>query len=134
MIKLAKATNGSERINLTEIWNDLPRQSQVISIGHWLLLVAVVLILLEVLERRTGLLSGFKWKPLTGKIRIRRETVASPKRPKPRKARKARESSEPEPDLPTEPPAPEKKAAAPGLLSALSKAQRSAKARTDRKG
>ncbi|MBN1765976.1 MAG: VWA domain-containing protein [Sedimentisphaerales bacterium] len=57
MEKLARASSGRERIELAGIWDDLPRQGQLIDISRWLALGAVVLLLLEVLERRTGLLS-----------------------------------------------------------------------------
>jgi hypothetical protein len=42
---------------LAGIWKDLPRQPRQIAIGTWLLMAALVLLLLEVLERRTGLLA-----------------------------------------------------------------------------
>ena len=55
--QLAKATSGKQRINLGEIWEDLPRQPRLISLQPWLLIAALLLLLLETLERRTGLLS-----------------------------------------------------------------------------
>lgn len=57
MKQLAKATGGKQRINLGEIWEDLPRQPRLISLQSWLLIAALLLLLLETLERRTGLLS-----------------------------------------------------------------------------
>lgn len=132
LIQLAKATHGSERTNLTDIWNDLPRQPQIISIGRWLLLAAVVLLLLEVLERRTGLLSYNRLKLLAEKIRIRPKAAAPEKRSRPAKSRKPKNI--PEPETPAEAPAPDRETSSPDLLSALSKAQRSARARTRRKG
>ncbi|MCI0526372.1 MAG: VWA domain-containing protein, partial [Nitrospira sp.] len=54
---LARATGGSERVDLAGIWKDLPKQPRRVEMGPWLLILAVVLFLLEVLERRTGLLS-----------------------------------------------------------------------------
>jgi Mg-chelatase subunit ChlD len=130
MMELAKATAGGERVNLTDIWNDLLRQPQMISIGHWLLLIAIVLLLLEVFERRTGLLSSNRWKLLTDKIRIRPKIPVSEKHLKSEKFRKVPKL---EPETPPKVPTSDEKTSAPGLLSALSKAQRSAKARTDRK-
>src|SRR5262249_6337281 len=56
--RLGRATNGQERVDLPDIWKGLPRQVRLIPIGHWLLLAAVVLWLAEVLERRTGLVTG----------------------------------------------------------------------------
>ena len=57
MERLAKATDGKQRISLAEIWDDLPRQPRLILLQPWLLIVALLLLLLETLERRTGLLS-----------------------------------------------------------------------------
>jgi Mg-chelatase subunit ChlD len=55
--RLARATGGKERVELPSIWADFPRLPRLVEVGRWLLLAAVVVLLLEVLERRTGLLS-----------------------------------------------------------------------------
>ncbi len=55
--RMARATGGKERVDLAGIWKELPRRSRMVPVGPWLLALAVVLLLLEVLERRTGLLS-----------------------------------------------------------------------------
>jgi len=55
--RMAKGTGGIERVNLASIWNDLPRTPQAIPLAPWLLLAAMLLLLLEVLHRRTGLLA-----------------------------------------------------------------------------
>jgi hypothetical protein len=55
--RLAKATGGKERVDLGSIWADFPRQPRWVEIGHWLLVAAVLLLLVEVLERRTGFLA-----------------------------------------------------------------------------
>lgn len=59
---LAKATGGHERANLASVWKDLPRQPRMLDMTTWLLAMALSLLLLEVLERRTGMLSlrGFE--------------------------------------------------------------------------
>jgi Mg-chelatase subunit ChlD len=57
--RLAKVTGGQERIEVGSIWNDLPRQVRMIPLAIGLLLGAVVLWLVEVLQRRTGLFSDF---------------------------------------------------------------------------
>ena len=54
--RLARATGGKERLELTGIWKELPKAPRRVDITPWLLLAAVVLLLLEVLERRTGFL------------------------------------------------------------------------------
>jgi hypothetical protein len=55
--RLARATGGQERLEPSSIWSDLPRRSRLIPVAQYLLAAAVVLLLLEVLERRTGFLS-----------------------------------------------------------------------------
>lgn len=134
MMQLAKATNGSERVNLTKIWDDLPRQPQMISISTWLLLIAVVFLLLEVFERRTGLLSSNRWSLLAKRIRIRPAAKTAPgKRLKQKRFRKAMKVSEPESETSDKAPSSKGKPTTPDLQRAFLKAQRSARARTDKK-
>jgi hypothetical protein len=54
---LARATGGKERVDLAGIWEELPRHVRLVSVTPWLLGAAVVLLLLEIFERRSGLLS-----------------------------------------------------------------------------
>jgi uncharacterized membrane protein len=54
--RLARTTTGKERLELTSIWKELPKIPRRVDIAPWLLLAAVVLLLIEILERRTGLL------------------------------------------------------------------------------
>jgi hypothetical protein len=55
--QLARTTGGKERLDLTGVWMELPRHRRLVRLAPWLLSVAVVLLLLEVFERRSGLLS-----------------------------------------------------------------------------
>jgi Mg-chelatase subunit ChlD len=55
--RLARATGGMERVDLAGIWKELPRHVRFVSVAPWLLGAAVILLLLEVFERRSGLLS-----------------------------------------------------------------------------
>ena len=55
--RMARATGGIERVNLGTIWNDLPSMPRMVSFAPWLLLAAMALLLVEILQRRTGLLS-----------------------------------------------------------------------------
>jgi hypothetical protein len=55
--RLARATGGKERVELASIWADFPRLPRFVEIGPWLVLAALALLLLEVAERRTGLLA-----------------------------------------------------------------------------
>ncbi|HVR41653.1 MAG TPA: VWA domain-containing protein, partial [Thermoanaerobaculia bacterium] len=50
--RLARATGGRERIAVADVWRDLPREKRHIPLRTYLLLAAVVLLTLEVLERR----------------------------------------------------------------------------------
>jgi riboflavin biosynthesis pyrimidine reductase len=60
LARLAKATGGKERIELSGVWKDLPRRPRMIEITPWLLLAALTLLIAEVLERRTGLLTAIR--------------------------------------------------------------------------
>jgi hypothetical protein len=57
LARLAKITGGRERATPAEIWRDLPRLPQMIDLRSWLVLAAMLLLLVEILERRTGALS-----------------------------------------------------------------------------
>jgi hypothetical protein len=54
--KLSRATGGKERLEPAGIWQDMPRHLRFVPMTRWLLAAVLVLLLLEVLERRTGLL------------------------------------------------------------------------------
>ncbi|HTU16974.1 MAG TPA: VWA domain-containing protein [Gemmataceae bacterium] len=54
---LARASGGKERLDLAGVWKELPRHVRLVSLAPWLLLAAVMLLLLEVFERRSGLFS-----------------------------------------------------------------------------
>ncbi|MCC7192215.1 MAG: VWA domain-containing protein [Phycisphaeraceae bacterium] len=67
---LARSTGGQEIINVADVWRDLPRQPRLIFLTPWLAIAAVICLLLEVLERRTGVLSSVQWGRLRG-MRLR---------------------------------------------------------------
>jgi len=134
--RLAKVTGGIERLDVSDIWNDLPTQPRLTSLSPWLLITAVVCLLLEVLERRTGVLTGnlrtlflniIKWRP----VRIKYIAKKSHKRVKKQKVVRAVEKppKKPAEHVSVKQETPSKD----GLLSALSKARKSARARTDKK-
>jgi Mg-chelatase subunit ChlD len=54
---LARASGGQERLELPGVWKELPRHVRFVSLAPWLLGAVVILLLVEVFERRTGLLS-----------------------------------------------------------------------------
>ena len=125
MERLAKVTDGKQRINLGEIWDDLPRQPRLISLQPWLLILALILLLLEVLERRTGLLS----------VRHSRRFVETVSQRILRKERPATQVTVPsavEETLPSTPEESEMPSERDGMLDALSQARKRASGRTGR--
>ena len=125
MQRLAKTTDGKQRINLGEIWDDLPRQPRLISLQPWLLILALILLLLEVLERRTGLLS----------VRHGRRFVETISQRVLRKERPATQVTVPPTVEETSPSGPEESetpSERDGMLDALSQARKRASGRTGR--
>ncbi len=128
MEQLAKATDGKQRINLGGIWDDLPRQPRLMSLQPWLLIAALLLLLLETLERRTGLLS----------MRRGRQFMETISQRIPRKERIKTQVAVPPsvgktvPSTPEEPEKPEVSSDREGMLDALSQARRRASGRTGR--
>ena len=58
LAQLSAATGGQERpANLDAIWESLPRTPRYVQLSIWLIIAALILFLLEVLQRRTGLLA-----------------------------------------------------------------------------
>jgi hypothetical protein len=122
--KLARATGGKERLDPAAIWKDIPQAPRRVALGPWLLLFAVAVFLLEVLERRTGLLARC-W---------RRTTAAPPAPPAP-----APSPAKPK-AVPATAPTPERPAAAPAaagkegadVLDAMREARKRLRGRTDK--
>ncbi len=54
MQSLARVTGGRARLNLADVWHDLPRTQRLADVGRWFYLAAVCVLLAEVFERRTG--------------------------------------------------------------------------------
>lgn len=79
--RIARATSGVERVELAGVWRDLPRQVQMIPIARWLLLAAVVLWLIEVLERRTSVLSNLFRRRATAAVPEEKDVVSPRERP-----------------------------------------------------
>src|SRR5262245_47653668 len=138
--RLAQATGGKERVELSGAWKDLPRLPRLVELAPWLLMLATVLLLIEVLERHTGLVSARILPELKrGGERIRE--VRPAKLRWPRKKRPV-EIAQPAPSQPgadqqARPEAPETKQAEPAvapaaILDALRQARQQAKERTKR--
>jgi hypothetical protein len=139
--QMAKATGGCERLNLGEIWKAIPRKPQWISLAPYLLLASVVVFLLEVLQRRTGLLS-VRWQSFSWAGRQVAEQVATRKTAVFRKNKTAkiqeiaistpRQSTQGDASVPRSPSA-ESSLPQAGMFDALSQAQQRARNRTGRK-
>ncbi|MHC4927494.1 MAG: vWA domain-containing protein, partial [Planctomycetota bacterium] len=107
LASIADATGGDERIDVSGIWDDLPAKRQLISLVPWLIVVAAVLFLLEVFQRRTGLLAHLKWDVGIAK-KAKGAAVEKAVRPKKKKTKSAAaKTTEPKSDAK---PAPEPKA------------------------
>ncbi len=64
LAQIATTTGGKERVEIPKIWNELPIKSRFVELAPWLLVLATLLFLLEILERRTGWVSRcFKLQP-----------------------------------------------------------------------
>ena len=137
LARLAQATGGKERVELSGVWKDLPRLPRMVELAPWLLMFATVLLLVEVLERHTGLVSARLLPELKrGRERIRE---AGPSKLKWPRKKKLVESVEPAQsqlgaDRQTQPESePAEPAVAPtAILDALRQARQQAKERTKR--
>lgn len=128
--RLAQATGGKERLELSGVWKDLPRQPRLIELAPWLLMTAILLLLIEVLERHTGLLTA----RLLPVLQTRLQRV-----PKPRPAPvvptvgSAPVSAPASPPVETpEPARPAEQTEPAAIFSALQQARQKAKERTKR--
>ncbi|HKQ90310.1 MAG TPA: VWA domain-containing protein [Blastocatellia bacterium] len=137
LARVAQATGGKERVELSGVWKDLPRLPRLIDLSPWLLTLATVLLLVEVLERHTGLISARLLPELKrGHERIREAAPAKLKWPR---RKKPVEIAKPAPSQPvverqTQPEAKQHEpAVAPAeILDALRQARQQAKERTKR--
>jgi Mg-chelatase subunit ChlD len=111
MTRLAALTGGHECLDLSEIWEELPRRPGEVPLSPWLYSLALVCFLLGILHRRTGLLANLP------SLRLRRRPAKEPSArrwrfPRLRLPRWRRRrpppvpTSEPEPSEPTPPAAP----------------------------
>ncbi len=55
--QLSRSTGGLSRVDVGSIWKDMTIQPRLFSLAPWLLLMAAMLMLVEVIERRTGYLT-----------------------------------------------------------------------------
>ena len=79
--RLARATNGKHRVDLSGIWDDMFRSIRFVSLAPFLLLASMILFLTEVIERRTAIISSI-FSPLSGWMRVKRTSTPPPTQPK----------------------------------------------------
>ena len=131
---VARSTGGKERIDVADIWKDLPSKRQVFALTPYLIVLAVVLFLLEIFQRRTGLLSTLKWDiAMARKVKTGLEHMRPIRSTKAWQAKPSRPA--PEDGKTDAAPATTKTQADDGrqeLFDALSKAQQKAQSRTKR--
>ena len=125
--QMARVSGGRQRAVIDEIWKDLKPAPRSIELRPWLILAAMLMLLLEVVERRMALLAAWQLPFERGTAAVaatvrRRRTVREEQVPA-----RAKATVTPHPDTPQQPekpPAPE----AP-LLDALKQARDRAKRR-----
>ncbi|MDJ0835674.1 MAG: VWA domain-containing protein [Acidobacteriota bacterium] len=134
---LAALSGGSERTNLGGIWKDLPKRNNLLDLRPWFLGLVLVLLLMEIFERRTGSLKSLAPSiPRVKKKGTVSDTVAAEDTERPsvkplsakpiedKALRKESTNRKPPPESSTSEPEP-----ASGLQSALEKASQRAKQR-----
>jgi Mg-chelatase subunit ChlD len=147
LARLAMATGGKERVDISGVWKDLTRLPRLVELAPWLLMLATVLLLIEVLERHTGLISARLLPELKRSRDILSELGPEFSPAKLRWPRKKRPAEIPKPaqsqsgddhsSQPAQPAQPETKPAEPAaapaaILDALRQAREQAKERTKR--
>ncbi len=118
LARLAQATGGKERIELAGIWRDLPRKMRLIELTPWMLILATLALLAEVLERHSGLITA---RMLPVLLREREPKI------KTRKVEPKRQQPEPVQQAPSEIESEQVEPVA--ILSALQQARQQAKER-----
>lgn len=124
--ELVRMTGGVERLDLTGMWRQMPVVMKTSPVARWLLLAAILVLLLEVFERRTGMLfrkplsvfRGLSREPgaVTPAVMVGKAVVSGRKN----SSKKAAKSvSAPAPEKPSEPDTP-----AGGLFAAMDKVKK----------
>lgn len=123
--RVARISGGRERVQLDQIWNELPARPTDLALAPFLLLSAALLFLLEILERRTAWLSHRRRRqPVARPAPARAPAPAQPRaRPQGPAEVKEAEARKPRPAFQEQPSA---------LQSALSSAKTRAARRTSK--
>ncbi|MEI6971619.1 MAG: VWA domain-containing protein [bacterium] len=128
---IADATGGKERLDLSTMWKDLPRHRRPVEIGVWLIVFSILLVLLEVLARRTGLLSRARAARVTPTPEDP-DSENSPEPQRPAEAAKKKATTQPHTEhtpLAAPSPAPAATPKAPPVESSFRQAQNRARKR-----
>lgn len=75
LARIAAATGGRSRLEIPDIWRDLPAKVRYRVLSPWLFLAAMALFFLEIVERRTAWLSGLVQRPRQPEIADAEEGV-----------------------------------------------------------
>jgi hypothetical protein len=129
LLRIAEITGGKESGDVSTIWRNLPTQSRQMDISHWLYILAIVVLLLEVLQRRTGVLSTTTRPPFRKASQQSKTRNAPPRRPKRPKAGKLRTENSQPPTPNTQRPTENSDSS---TLDALKEARKRARRRTQR--
>jgi len=132
--RLAQLTGGVERMDWAGVWQALPERPRSFALAPWFLAIAIALFLLEVLERRTGLLSSIRFRPRTDRKVSRERKTERPSREAKRTKHRRTKQDTPVDDEPAPSSVPSSSDAEPGMDDTLSQAFRRAKDRTRRPG
>ena len=146
LAQIATTTGGKERIAIPDVWRELPVKSRCVELAPWLLVLAAILFLMEVLERRTGWVLRLFSRTAVAHVGAKEAEISEAK-PAPKPAfpwlirKPARMASAPaiSKDKPAAPvqmtplrPVPEKPVSAESAIDALRKARERAQRRTDK--
>ncbi len=133
LARLAQATGGKERIELSGVWKDLPRLPRLIELAPWLLMLATVFLLTEVFERHTGLVTS-RLLPVLKRERgpVRELQPVKLKRPRTDAAARVGEAVPPQVDAEQQAESKAEPAEPVAILNALRQAREQAKERTKR--
>ncbi len=139
LTEITRVTGGVRRADLPGVWDALPETARATPVAWVAWLLAALALLLDVLERRTGWVSGvFGPRERAAKPRASAATeAAAPRgssRPRRRRSRKTPPAtpSTSTPAQPTDAPTAAPPSAAPGLGSALDAATKRSRSRTRR--
>ncbi len=132
--RIAKATGGRELLDLSGLWRSLPKRSRFLDLSPYLIGLALLLLLVEVLERRTGLVTAWRPAPAEalGKLSAAIPRPAGSKGQKPVVSASKTQTDPAKPATTTTDKPKPAPASNPGVLDALSRARKQADERNKR--